>query len=60
MIIYTTPTIPGTRMPSEPVMAYAHAAKPWQGLVALGGFRIGDNRVDDNCTRVSAIRRRHE
>jgi hypothetical protein len=54
MITNTMSTIVGTRLPSEPVMAYAHVAKPWQGLAILGGFR------DDNSTGVSAHGRRHE
>jgi len=54
MITNTTSTIVGTRLPSEPVMAHAYVAKPWQGLAVLGGFR------DDNSTGVSAHRHRHE
>jgi len=52
MITYATPTIAGTRPSSGAIMVPVHACKPWQGLVALGGFRT------DNSTRVSAPRSR--
>lgn len=39
-----TPTIVGTRLSYEPIMVPVHARKPWQGVVALGGFRTDNSR----------------